>query len=117
MVEDTKFWVVKPEISAGRISGLETLLSGSYIAIQPGISDIQARRFEGLKDQPVLPPDSPGLHITLRADALYSLQKGSSVYSRNLKIGKVKGYELDDQGSILIDLYIVKRIHLFEIWM
>jgi len=115
VVEDTLFWVVKPEISAGRISGLETLLSGSYIAVQPGISSVQGRQFEGLKEPPVLPPDSPGLHITLRADALYSLQKGSAVYSKNLKIGKVKGYQMGEDGSLLIDLYIEQNFgHLIQ---
>jgi len=115
VVEDTKFWMVKPEISAGRISGLETLLSGSYIAVQPGNSTVQAKQFEGLKEPPALPPDSPGLHITLRADALYSLQKGSSVYSKNLKIGKVKGYQLGEDGSLLVDLYIEPKFsHLIQ---
>lgn len=115
LVDDTRFWVVKPEISAGRISGLETLLSGSYIAVQPGNSKTPAYQFEGLKDPPVLPPDSPGLHITLRAEALYSLQKGSAVYSKNLKIGQVKGYRLAGDGSILIDLYIEQKFsHLIQ---
>lgn len=115
VVEDSMFWVVKPEISAGRISGLETLFSGSYIAIQPGTSAVQAREFEGLKEPPILPPDSPGLHITLRADALYSVQKGSSVYSKNLKIGKVNGYHLAEDESILIDLYIEQDFsHLIQ---
>ncbi len=115
LVEDTKFWVVKPEISAGRISGLETLLSGSYIAVLPGNSTIHSRKFEGLRTPPIIPPDSPGLHITLRADALYSLQKGSSVYSKNLKIGTVKGYQLAEDGSIMIDVYIEEEFsHLIQ---
>lgn len=43
LVEDTKFWVVRPEVSAGRISGLETLFSGSYIAAAKGKSLVPAR--------------------------------------------------------------------------
>ena len=116
LVEDTKFWVVKPEISAGRIGGLETLLTGSYIAIQPGSSTVPARQFKGLPEPPVLPPDSPGLHISLRADALYSLQKGSPVYTKNLKIGKVKDYHIEKDNSIFIDIYIEPEFsHLIQV--
>lgn len=116
LVEDTKFWIVKPEISAGRISGLETLLSGSYIAVQPGSSSRAATRFEGLVEPPPLPPDSPGLYLTLRADALYSLQKGSPVYTKNLKIGIVQGYHLAEDNSIMIELYIEPQFsHLIQV--
>ena len=31
MVADTRFWVVRPRISGGRVSGLSTLLAGAYI--------------------------------------------------------------------------------------
>ncbi len=116
LVKDTKFWIVKPEISAGRVSGLETILSGSYIAVQPGTSSEQARHFEGLSGPPALPPDTPGLHLTLRADALHSMQKGSPVYTRNLKIGKIKDYKLADDNSILIDIFIEPQFsHLVRV--
>lgn len=106
LVKDTKFWIVKPEISAGRISGLATILTGSYIAIQPGTSTDFTDSFEGLPEPPIIQPDSPGLHITLKSDALNSLQKGSPVYTRNLQIGIVKSYHLTDDHYILIDLFI-----------
>jgi len=35
---DSKFFVVRPRISGGTVSGLSTLLSGAYIAIEPGTS-------------------------------------------------------------------------------
>ncbi|MCL7487191.1 MAG: MlaD family protein [Desulfobulbaceae bacterium] len=115
LVSDTKFWIVRPRISAGRVSGLETILSGSYIAVQPGSSTEFATRFEGLPEAPTLPPDSPGLHITLMSDALYSLQKDSPVYTRNLKIGKVLDYYLGEDRSVLIDLYIEPEFsHLIQ---
>lgn len=106
LVEDTKFWIVRPEISAGRISGLATILTGSFIATQPGTSTVFTDGFEGLPEPPIIQPDSPGLHITLKADALNSLQKGSPVYTRNLQIGIVKSYHLTDDNYILIDLFI-----------
>ena len=35
LTDKTIFWVVKPELFAGNITGLETLLSGSYIGMRP----------------------------------------------------------------------------------
>jgi len=106
LVEDTKFWIVRPEISAGRITGLETLFSGSYIAVKKGKSPLQTRRFEGLDSPPPLDTDAPGLHLILKTPSLYSLQRGSRVYSKNLKIGLVEDYKLEKDGMITLKVLI-----------
>jgi len=106
LVEDTKFWVVRPEISAGRISGLETLISGSYIAVRKGHSRTPARSFEGLDKPPVMDSDEPGLHIILKTPRLYSLQRGSRIYTKNLAIGRVEDYQLEKDGTIRLNVYI-----------
>ena len=106
LVKDTKFWIVRPEISAGRITGLQTLVSGSYIAVKKGKSTAQSRFFEGLEDPPPLDTDAPGLHITLESPSLYSLQRGSRVYSKNIKIGLVEDYTLKKDGMIRLDILI-----------
>src|SRR6266705_2639863 len=36
LTDQTIFWVVKPRLFAGNLSGLETVLSGSYIGMMPG---------------------------------------------------------------------------------
>jgi len=106
LVKDTKFWIVRPEISAGRITGLETIFSGSYIAVKKGKSTVQARRFKGLDSPPPLDTDAPGLHLTLKTPSLYSLQRGSRVYSKNLKIGLVEDYKLEQDGMISLKILI-----------
>ena len=47
----TQFWVVKPRLFAGTISGLDTLLSGAYVALSPGPAegDASIRTFMGWK--------------------------------------------------------------------
>ena len=106
LVADSKFWIVRPEISAGRVSGLGTLLSGSYIAMRPGTSAVAATNFQGLSGPPALSPHTPGLNIILKADALFSLQRGSPVYAKNLKIGEVQDYHLARDNSIVIAVHI-----------
>ncbi|HHD57001.1 MAG TPA: MCE family protein [Desulfobulbaceae bacterium] len=106
LVKDTKFWIVRPEISAGRITGLETLVSGSYIAVKKGNATTESRFFEGLETPPPLDSDAPGLHITLKTPSLYSLQRGSRVYSKNLNIGLVEDYSLDRDEMITLKILI-----------
>ncbi len=106
LVKDTKFWIVRPEISAGRITGLETLVSGSYIAVKKGKSTTENQFFEGLETPPPLDSDTPGLHIILETPSLYSLQRGSRVYSKNIKIGLVEDYSLQKDGKIRLRILI-----------
>jgi paraquat-inducible protein B len=106
LVADTMFWIVRPEISAGRISGLDTLVSGAYLTLRMGTSTKSERHFSGLSAPPPMGADTPGLHIRLKTNTLYSLQRGSHVYNSNLRIGKVDDYRLEQDGTILIDLFI-----------
>ncbi len=43
LVDDSRFWVVRPRISGGQVSGLSTLLAGAYIGIDPGKSTSSSR--------------------------------------------------------------------------
>ena len=57
----TRFWVVRARLSSGSISGLETLVSGSYIEMDPGGRDGAARRdFTGLENPPGVRSGEPG---------------------------------------------------------
>ncbi len=106
LVQDVKFWIVRPEITAGRISGLETLLSGSYIAVQPGVSKVPCREFYGLDEAPPVPDTAPGLHFKLKTDALNSIQRGSYIYYRDIPVGSVQDYTMEGDGGIIINAYI-----------
>ncbi len=107
LVEGTLFWIVRPEISAASVQGLDTLFSGSYIAIQPGTSTVETSEFKGVDSAPPIPKETPGLHINLRAEELGSIQNGSEVYYRNVVIGSVTNHSFDQQNdSIIINLFI-----------
>ena len=99
LVEDSRFWVVRPRIAAGNISGLATLLSGAYIAIDPGKSAERRHDFIGLEEPPQVTSDTPGRQFMLSADDLGSLDIGSPVYFRRVRVGRVVGYSLQKDGS------------------
>lgn len=97
--EDSQFWVVRPRISAGGISGLNTLFSGAYISFTAGRSDQSAREFRGLEIPPVDTEGRPGHEYILHAHDAGSLQVGSPVLFRRVQAGEVIAYQIDPNGS------------------
>lgn len=106
LVEDTVFWIVRPELSASSVQGLDTILSGSYIGVQVGASSEPRIVFTGLNSAPPISKETPGLHLQLLAEALGSIQVGTGIYYRNIKIGTVQTYQLIEDENVLIDLFI-----------
>lgn len=102
LAEDTRFWVVRPRIAGGQISGLGTLLAGSYIGADPGKSANDKRNFEGLETPPAITSDVPGRAFLLRADDLGSLDINSPVYFRGLVAGRVISTEIQPDGKQVI---------------
>jgi paraquat-inducible protein B len=114
VVADTRFWVVRPRISGSTVSGLQTLLSGSYVAMDVGKSTQRARVFTGLEQPPAFTTDAPGRQITLRAEDIGSLDVGSPVYYRRLQVGQVAAYELEKGGkAVKITVFINAPYHEF----
>ena len=106
-VEDTTFWVVRPRIGVGGVSGLGTLLSGSYIAVDAGIATETRTAFVGLEAPPFVLRGEPGSVFVLRADDLGSLDVGSPVFYRRARVGRVVGYTLDpDRDEVKIRMFI-----------
>jgi paraquat-inducible protein B len=99
LVDDTRFWVVRPRISAAGVTGLGTLVSGAYISVDVGKSATRSTQFIGLEVPPVVTADLPGRGFILHADDLGSLSFGSLVFYRHIIAGQVVGYALDPGGT------------------
>ncbi len=107
LVKDTRFWVVRPRIAGGEVSGLSTLLAGVYIGADPGTSQESQRDFEGLESPPVITSDTPGRAFTLYADDLGSLDVNSPVYYRGILAGRVAKADVDPAGgSVKVEVFI-----------
>ena len=103
---NSRFWLVKPSVTLAGITGLETLVSGNYIAASPGDGE-PTRKFKALAEAPPLSDRLPGLHLTLKADRLGSLNRGSPVFYKQIQVGQVKSYVLsEDQSTVEIKVYI-----------
>jgi paraquat-inducible protein B len=107
LTEKTRFWVVRARVAAGEVSALGTLFSGAYIAIEPAKEGAPRLEFKGLEETPVITRDLPGRHFVLKSERLWSLDIGSPIYYRQLKVGKVVSYKLEeDHKTIRFQIFV-----------
>jgi paraquat-inducible protein B len=106
--ETAQFWVVRPRVGAGQISGLGTLISGAYIAMDPGEGGESQRSFQGLEKPPIVTSDVEGTSYRLRATKLGSLSVGSPVYFRQFVVGEITEYKLAENHEH-VDIRIFVR--------
>lgn len=105
--EDSQFWVVRPRIGAGGVSGIDTLLSGDYIGADIGQANARAKNFTGLENPPPITYGEPGKRFTLNTQDLGSLDIGSPVYYRKIPVGQVVAYALNADGKgVNIEVFI-----------
>ncbi len=105
---DSRFWIVRPRISSSGVSGLTTLLSGIYVAVDPGSAADGARaRYTGLDEPPRIESSAAGSTFLLSADSLGSLDVGAPVYLRQIQVGEVVQYALREDGrGVMLTVFI-----------
>jgi hypothetical protein len=88
--EGSQFWIERPQVSLTRVSGLETIVGGQYLAVLPGPADAPRRmQFEGLEAPPVGELAEGGLEILLEADQLGGLHPRAPVTYRGVQVGRI----------------------------
>jgi paraquat-inducible protein B len=108
LTDHARFWVVRPRLTPGDLSGLDTLVSGAYIAVDPGTGGGKYQdRFVGLEQPPGVRSNEPGRTYVLKADNVGSLDTGSPVFYRDVQVGEVLGYDLGNGlGPVTIRVFV-----------
>ena len=108
-----EFWVVRPSVTAQGVSGIETVISGVYIASYWD-TEIGPRQehFDGLERAPLTPADQPGLRVRLHAPNGGSMSIGAPVLFKDIAVGKVEEISLTDAGDVMIDVFVDAPNHL-----
>ena len=100
LTDGTLFWVVKPRLFAGNISGVETLLSGSYVGMLPAPKAGKSERdFVGREDPPLLGAYVPGRTFLLKSKRIGAVSVGSPIFFRDLNVGEVLGWDIADMAE------------------
>ena len=109
LTDHAKFWVVRARLSGASISGLETLVSGAFIAIDPGGPGGKPETaFKGLDSPPGIRSDDPGTVYTLSAASIGSIAESSPVFFRDVPVGEVLGYKMPPggRGAIPVQVFV-----------
>ena len=114
LTDKARFWVVRPRINGASITGLEPLMSGAYIAFDPGLEGGDADKghrkveFRGLEAPPGVRSDQPGRTYTLITPTIGSIGQGAPVFFRDVDVREVLGYTMPPggRGPILIQLFV-----------
>jgi len=94
------FWIVRPELKVGAISGLRTIVSGEYVTVQPG-HGAATNIFIAAPEPP--PNQQPGaLSIVIRSPSLESLQEHSPIFYRGIQVGEVLGDQLAENAQAVV---------------
>ncbi len=111
LTDNARFWVVRPRLNAGNVSGLDTLLSGAYIELDPGMPTPQPapprRDFTGLEEPPAIRSDEPGQSYVLQATRIGGITSGSPVLYRDVTVGEVLRWDMAPDGqSFTVTIFV-----------
>jgi len=114
MTEKARFWIVKPEVGFSGVSGLDTLLSGTYIDVYSEKGGTFRERHIGLTQ--AYQDTSKGKYFHLTSADGKNISEGMPIFYKNIKVGKVayKYLSLDEtyvDVIIFVDNQYAEHIH------
>jgi paraquat-inducible protein B len=99
--KDSQFWVERPRIGIGGVSGLGTLLSGAFIGVDVGTSSEEVDSFVGLEKPPGITHDRHGTRYKLTTTDSGSLGPQSPVYVHRQSVGTILSSDLAKDGKTI----------------
>ncbi|MCA9557767.1 MAG: MCE family protein [Myxococcales bacterium] len=107
MTDKTRFWVVRARVTASRVTGLDTLISGAYVGVDPVEDGNPTETFEALERAPVVTSREEGRSFVLIAPGRGSINPGAPVYHRQVDVGEVVHAELDPARDLVrFDVFV-----------
>ena len=108
LTKNARFWVVRPRLSSGSLAGIETLVSGAYIEMDPGQQGGEGKyAFTGLETPPAIRSGEPGTTYKISAERLGSLSSGAPVFYRDIGVGEVLDYNIGNGlGPVALTVFV-----------
>lgn len=102
------FWIVRPELGMGSVTGLGTIITGPHLEVLPGNGGVSSE-FVGAEISP-LALEPQGLKIILLSSHAGSLRAGAPLYYRGIEVGTVQESQLHSNAMCVeIDLVVKQR--------
>ena len=104
--EGSLFWIARPEVGLGNVTGFGTVITGPEIHVLPGTGEPKSQ-FVGAERAPVILEQNE-LKLVLRSRQQSELRRNSPVYYRGVEVGVVQDVELTNDATTT-DIHIVIR--------
>jgi len=108
--DETKFWIVKPEVGVTGVSGLETLISGTYINMYTQKGGTFKEKFHGMSH--AYRKINDGEYFHLSAPMGYNVRKGTPLYFKNIKVGQVEYMNISLDGTSIDFIVFVEKFYV-----
>jgi paraquat-inducible protein B len=105
--EGSVFWIVRPEVGLGNLTGLETIVTGPYIEVLPG-KGRTTTEFTGVESSP-LDLDPHGLTVVLLSNDAGSLRAGVPIYYRGIEVGAVRETRLETNATAVEIVGVIRQ--------
>ena len=99
----SRFWIERPEVSMLGVHGLDTVLSGQFVAVLPGPEKAERTDlYDGLETRPQWLEQQPGsLEIVLEDRDRGGLESGSPILYRGIPIGQILSIGLSADATLV----------------
>lgn len=97
--EGSRFWIERPEVGFGGVTGLSTILGAQYVGLLPGDGP-PSTRFVGLRTPPfleIIDPDD--LEVVLESTDRAGMRIGGVVTYRGMPAGRIRSVELSSDAT------------------
>ncbi len=111
LVKGTRFWVARARVAGGQVSGLGTIFSGAYIGVDPVSEGETRRKFKGRETPPIVTTNQPGKQFALHSHEAGSVDVGTPVFFRKIRVGEVISSRLDASGDFVAIKVFVRAPH------
>ncbi|MCK4440509.1 MAG: MCE family protein [Sulfurovaceae bacterium] len=109
--DKAKFWIVHPDVGSHGVSGLDTIVSGSYIELYGKKEQETAYNYIGL-EKPPINDNAKGRYFILSAPKSYNISEGSKIYYRMLEVGRVERVDISPDGIGVYFTIFIKEEYL-----
>lgn len=111
--DNSRMWVVRPQVGLGGVTGLSTLLTGPYIQVEPGEGKKKSH-FAGLEKPPALSSEVEGRRFVLQSENVSYIGAGAPIHFHGEQVGKVLERSLSDDGrTVSLAIFIRAPFHQF----
>lgn len=112
LASGTTLTMVRPHVGIDGVSGIDTILTGPYIALEPGVGEKVSKfavRSVSDKEWQRAESEREGINLVLEPRGSWPVEIGTPLFHRGLVAGRVTDRFLDDSGGAALRVVVSRE--------